>query len=193
MDYKFESGFDKMEWLGRAALNDMAKKFSHSKLFENPLKMTDHYCRYDSFSHIYDENYKIKKILYFEIKVRDRVYPDGMILERNKVRDINKVIREASVFKGEYKIFYVNFIENNSTLIWDITDIDEKDCKEIHTCNKATAISRENKVDKKVKLLDPMEAKRIDYIYNEQMTLLNFYMKEYIEPKVEKKQIGFTL
>jgi hypothetical protein len=194
MNYKFESDFHKREWLGRVSLKDMSIKFPHIKLLSNEIHYTeDYYCPYDAFSFIFDENYSIKKRIYFEIKVRNQIYSDGMILERSKVKHINNVIKDSSILRGEYKIFYINFIENKSTLIWDITDIKESDCNEVAKFNKATSVSKENKIDKRHMMLDPMEAKGIDYIYNEQMALLNFYVPKYLVPKIEKKEIGFDL
>ena len=81
-------------------------------------------------------------------------------------------------------ILYINFCPNE-TIVWDIDKINN----EVKTlvANKATSISRDEKINKSVIYLQPSEGKQLNYIYNEKEIL----MKSIIDEKLSatKKEI----
>lgn len=180
---EFINDFEKREWLGREALKELKKVFP--SFWKYDIQFTEYqYEYYDAFFLVYDSNtHKLLKRVFIEIKIRDKEY-DDYVLEKKKVGDIRKKLTDILGSLNDTMILYINFCPNG-TYLWDITNIEPNDCTEDMYMNKATSISRSNKVKKKCKLLKRNEAKTFDYIYNENQIMIN-YKQNYLLPKVEE-------
>jgi hypothetical protein len=117
-----------------------------------------------------------------------KVFPN-YILEKKKVTNINKKIKELGLQEGEYTIFYLNFTPAGSYL-WNITDLKPEDCDSSMYMNKATSSSRSDKVKKYYKEMFPEESKQFEYIYQPEIILKKEYVKRYVMPLVEKKIVN---
>ena len=148
----FNNFIEEREFYGREALKDIMKR----GLFQNnPIKFTEYNCVYDAI--IFD-----KKIILVEIKIRDRIF-DEYFLEYKKCKLILKEIKKTKLTKENIDIIYINFLKDQ-TVIWNINNFIYNDVPyEIKPMNESTFISRTNKVDKKVYLLNPYDGKQIDY------------------------------
>lgn len=180
---RFTNDFEKREFIGRESLRELQKLYSN--LFKYQLHFTtDTYAAYDAFYHIIDtETHSIKKRVLIEIKIRDRQFPE-YILETKKLNSLKKIRKDLGFNEDEMSILYINFCPNE-TIVWDIDKINN----EVKTlvANKATSISRDEKINKSVIYLQPSEGKQLNYIYNEKEIL----MKSIIDEKLSatKKEI----
>jgi hypothetical protein len=170
----FTNDFEKREFIGRESLKELQKLYSN--LFKYPLHFTtDTYSAYDAFYHIIDtETHSIKKRVLIEIKIRDRQFPE-YIIETKKLNSLEKIRKDLGFTKDEMSILYINFCPNE-TIVWDIDKINN-DVKTL-VANKATSISRNEKINKSVIYLQPIEGKRLNYIYNENSILMKSIIDE---------------
>lgn len=97
-----------------------------------------------------------------EVKIRDTHY-DELILETKKLRDL-----KSKVYDDKTQILYIN-ITPIATYIFNLTKL-EKDGKLVKNnlvANKATMVSRTDKVNKGVYFLNVSEARKIDWTFSE--------------------------
>jgi hypothetical protein len=118
---------------------------------------------------------------------------EGWILEKAKY---DKLKKHYDMDPERNRMLYICFT-NKGTMVWDLTDLEDLNVikKEM---NKATMVSRENKINKNVILLKEENAKIYPYTFNQ-----NDYYKFEEEDKQRKrnriigkkdaKQIGFTI
>ena len=178
---RFSSNFEQKEWLGREALKEI--KILYPEIFRNNIEFTPDMCVYDAFYFIYDENFKIKKRVFIEIKIRDIEY-DNYILEWKKWNDINNLAKNDLMLNDdEYEILYINFTPE-STYLWKVKDMNKEDLI-TKKMNKVTSISRTDKKDKKTWLLEKDSGKRLNYILNEKL-LINKTYDNYLSNKVKE-------
>jgi predicted secreted protein len=174
---KFESDYDKWEWYGRQSLLKLQEIYPD--LFKYNIELTNNDCIYDAFYHVYDENYKIIKRVFIEVKIRSIDW-DKPYLEFKKWKSIKDLIEKTFYLKeGEYDILYINFLPN-STYVWKIKDMDQSNLI-TSKMNKATMASRSNKVDKKVWELDRSCGKSLDFIFNEKQFIREEKLKDLLE------------
>jgi len=183
---KFINDFEKKEWLGREALKDL--QIIYPELFKNYIEFTPEGCRYDAFYFIYDNNFKIKKRVFIEIKVRSENW-DEPFLEWNKWKDITDIAKnDLYLNDDEYEILYLNFFPNE-TILWKIKDMDKSELVQ-RNMNKTTVESRTNKKDKKVWLMNKSLGKSLNYTINENLLLkrnYDEYMGELVSKQIKKK------
>lgn len=181
---EFTSEFEKREFLGREALKDIRSLYPNIWKYE--LKFTEYQFEfYDSYFLLYDEiTHSLKKRVFIEIKIRDKEY-DEYVLEKKKLSSLKRKMKDLYLEDGEYQLLYINFVPSGCYM-WDITNIDPKECKDDFYMPRATAIDRKDKTTKKCKLLSKADAKKFEYTFDENR-LMKEYMKNYILPKVEKK------
>ena len=184
---RFESDFEKREWLGREALKQV-KQF-YPNLFKYELNFTTgKYDDYDAFYFIIDtDTQKIKKRVWIEIKIRDTEY-DEYILEKKKLKQLIKKKDDLHLSKGEYIFLYVNFTPKE-TIIWNITNINPNNTKTLKA-NKETSVSRNYKINKEIIYLKPEEGLRLQYILNEKHLLSNYddYLLKKVKEKIKTKK-----
>jgi hypothetical protein len=179
---KFASGYEKNEWLGREALKDL--QIIYPELFKNYIEFTPEGCRYDAFYFIYDNDFKIKKRVFIEIKVRSENW-DEPFLEWNKWKDITDIAKNVfDLNDDEYEILYLNFFPNE-TIVWKIKYMDKSLLVE-SKMNKATVESTSIKKNKKVWLMDKSVGKSLNYTINEPLLLKRNY-DEYLSKLVTKQ------
>lgn len=179
---KFTNDFEKREFLGREALREL--KVLYPNLFKYDLHFTtDTYAAYDAFYHIIDSNtHSITKRVLIEIKIRDRQFPE-YILETKKLNSLKKIRKDLGFNGKEMSILYINFCPNE-TIIWNIDKINN-DIK-TNEYNKATAVSRKDKISKDVIELKPSEGKQINYILNENKILNKTKINNIVDNKVKE-------
>jgi len=178
---RFSSDFEKREWLGREALKEI--KILYPDLFKYNIEFTTDKCIYDAFYFIYDENFKIIKRVFIEIKIRDEEY-ENYILEWKKWNDITNIAKKQLFLNDdEYEILYINFTPN-STYLWKVKDMNKEELI-TKKMNKATSNSRFNKIDKKTWLLEKSVAKQLKYILNDEL-LINKTYNNYLSNKVKE-------
>lgn len=167
----FASDYDEREFIGRQALRDLQRDYPEKfkyELFDNP----EQYGAYDAYYFALDHTTQsIKKRIWIEIKIRDKVFPD-YILENKKIRGLESERKKLSLNKDEVVFLYLNFTPNGAYL-WNITDVDHLE-SEKREMNKATSTSRTDKTDKDVKMLDPDDAYFFDYRLNKNLILKRF-------------------
>ena len=175
----FTDDFEKREFLGREALKEL--KVLYPNYFKYDLHFTtDTYAAYDAYYHIIDSNtHSITKRVLIEIKIRDREFPE-YILETKKLNSLKKIRKDLGFDEKEMSILYINFCPNE-TIIWDIDKINN-DIK-TNEYNKATAVSRTNKINKDVIMLKPSEGKQINYILNENKILTKTKINNIVDTK----------
>lgn len=178
---KFSTDFEKNEFVGREALKQI--KIMYPDIFSGQIEYTNDMCVYDAFYFIYDKDYKIKKRVFIEIKVREKDW-DEPFLEYNKWNDITNIAKnELCLNNDEYEILYINFLPSE-TIVWKIKDMNQNDLV-VRKMNKATCNSRSDKKDKKVWLMNKSKGKQLNYILNQQQILSNKY-NEYISNKIKE-------
>jgi hypothetical protein len=178
----FTNDFEKREYLGREALREL--KVLYPNLFKYDLHFTtDTYAAYDAFYHIIDsDTHSITKRVLIEIKIRDRHFPE-YILETKKLNSLKKIRKDLGFNEDEMSILYINFCPNE-TIIWNIDKINN-DVK-TNEYNKATAVSRKDKVSKDVIMLQPTEGKQLDYILDESKILNKTKINNIVDNKVKE-------
>lgn len=178
----FTNDFEKREYLGREALREL--KVLYPNLFKYDLHFTtDTYAAYDAFYHIIDsDTHSITKRVLIEIKIRDRHFPE-YILETKKLNSLKKIRKDLGFNEDEMSILYINFCPNE-TIIWNIDKINN-DIK-TNEYNKATSVSREDKVSKDVIMLQPTEGKQLDYILDETKILNKTKINNIVDNKVKQ-------
>ena len=189
---EFTTDYQRREWIGRQALKELQRlnptTFKHNIIFE-----PDEYSVFDASFISYDyTTHKVVSRIFIEIKIRDTIYPD-YILEKKKVNNLHKKMKELHLEPSEYRLYYLNFTPSGA-LLWNISDIQGDDCTDTKFMNKATSSSRTNKQNKSYKAMKPEDAKRFDYIIDsqdlfDQETLRT--MKPLLEKIVKKKGFGF--
>jgi len=181
---KFENDYQRREWIGRQALKELQRQYPHIFKYDITFE-PDMYSHYDASFIEYDyTTHNIKMRHFIEIKIRDRVFPD-YILERKKVSNLHKKMDELGLKDGEYKLFYLNFCPDG-TYLWNITDITPQDCNESKLMNKATSTSRRDKMNKYYRPMVTEEARKFEYIINENDIVEEEVMRR-MKPQLEKK------
>ena len=170
----FKNLIDEREFLGREALKDMMEKDLYPKSI---IKFTNYNCPFDALilpggespqSGVFNQ-----KLILAEIKIRDRIF-DEYFLEYKKCKSILKIIEKSDYDKEKIDIIYINFLKTN-TIIWTISDFIYTDMPYIiKEMNESTFLSRTNKIDKKVYLLNPEDGIQIDYKLDK-----NYLIKKY--------------
>lgn len=178
----FTNEFEKREYLGREALKELKKIYPN--LFKYDIHFTtDTYASYDAFYHIIDsETHSIKKRVLIEIKIRDREFPE-YILETKKLNSLKKIRKDLGFNEDEMSILYINFCPNE-TIIWNIDKINNDIVTNEY--NKATSISRTNKINKDVIMLKPSEGKQLNYILDEKLILSKTKINNIVDNKVKE-------
>lgn len=180
----FEDKFAEREFYGRQALkelqNDYPEKFRF-EIFEN----NDKYAHYDAYYFVLDHNTQsIKKRVWVEIKIRDRVFPD-YFLEVKKWNNLEKERNALGLNKDEVVYLYLNFTPEG-VYMWNISDIDKYE-KEKRLMNKATSTDRNNKIDKEIVNLKTNDAYKFDYYLNKDLILKRYTDKLLLD--ITKQQI----
>ena len=160
---KFESEFQKNEEVARYALKEMNEKY---KLFNGDIQFTsDVYSAYDAFYFIIDDvTHNIKKRVYIELKIRNRVF-DSYLLETKKMNSLLKIRKDMYFTEDEATILYINFCPNE-TIIYNIDKVKNLPTEKL-IANKCTVNSKTDKIEKTVIMLKPTDGKQIEYIINE--------------------------
>ena len=160
---KFESEFQKNEEVARYALKEMNEKY---KLFTGDIQFTsDVYSAYDAFYFIIDDvTHNIKKRVYIELKIRNRVF-DSYLLETKKMNSLLKIRKDMYFTEDEATILYINFCPNE-TIIYNIDKVKNLPTEKL-IANKCTVNSKTDKIEKTVIMLKPTDGKQIEYIINE--------------------------
>lgn len=179
---KFKDNYEKREFIGFHSLLDLQKLNSETFKFE--IRRMPDYSSFDAYYFITNgDTMSIKKRVFVEIKIRDKVFPD-YYLQKKKWDDIDKYRRNVSLDKDEVIYLYVNFTPEG-TFIWNITDMSGKET-EWREMNEYTESSRYEKVNKEVWGLEKEEAKFFDYTIDE-TRILNEWEQKYLLPKVKEK------
>ena len=178
---KFESEFQKNEEVARYALKEMNEKY---KLFNGDIQFTsDVYSAYDAFYFIIDDvTHNIKKRVYIELKIRNRVF-DSYLLENKKMNSLLKIRKDMYFTEDEATILYINFCPNE-TIIYNIDKVKNLPTEKL-IANKCTVNSKTDKIEKTVIMLKPTDGKQIEYIINENEIIKKMEVKELVK-KVEK-------
>lgn len=178
MNYK--NNFEKREFLGRKILQEIQQMYPN--IFKTEIVFTENkYDHYDAYYHTLKKN-KLKTTL-IEIKIRDKEF-DNYILQKDKIDNIKKEIENSDLKNINTKILYMNILPTK-VYFFDITNLN----KQVHKLktNKATSISREEKIEKEVYYLEPSEASlTIDYIYDENR-LTRMYYEEFKNNLINNK------
>lgn len=153
---------DQREEIARAALLELQELYPF--IFKYDIKFTvERYSHYDAYFMVIDEDTQsIKKRVWIELKIRDTSYPD-YILEEKKFKNIKKEMNDLGFNDKDVDILYLNYTPDG-TYIWKINNIDEYYETESKGMNKCTAISRYNKTNKYIYMLEIKDAKKLDYI-----------------------------
>jgi hypothetical protein len=179
---RFTDGFEKREFLANNSLKELQRLYPDKFRWElhfTPIKHT-----FDAFWVVLDENGSIRKRVWVEMKIRDKVYDDYM-LEKKKLSQINKLKKELGLRDDEVSILYLNFTPEG-TFLWDVSKIDPDTINDKIKANKATETSRTNKVDKSHIMLDKSKAYKFNYIINEQH-IINIYYDQLLLSKTKEK------
>lgn len=182
MENYFKDGFEKREFIGFNALLDLKKIYP--EIFKWEISKMPEGKAFDAHYFVYDEEKQmIKKRVWIEIKIRDKVYPD-YIFEKKKWDGMEKYRKDVYLDPNEVIYLYVNFTPEG-TFIWNVSNMEGK---KIHTeeYNEATENSRTEKKTKKVWKMEKSEAKKLDYVLNERRILMEWEQK-YLVPKVKEK------
>lgn len=178
---RFVDDFEKREWFGRQALKEL--KELYPDFFKWEINFTTG--KYDDFDAYWFvlEGQTLKKRVWVEIKWRDDDY-DELILEKKKLKQLIQHRERLMLNKDEVMFLYLNFTPNK-TIIFKIDD------DMLHTtsklkANKATSISRDEKVNKDVIYLNDSMGRKFDYRLNEKR-LLSKYDVDYLLPRVKQK------
>lgn len=155
---------DQREEIARAALLELHELYPFT--FKYDIKFTvERYSHYDAYFMVIDEDTQsIKKRVWIELKIRDTSYPD-YILEEKKFKNIKKEMNDLGFNDKDVDILYLNYTPDG-TYIWKINNIDEYYETESKGMNKCTGISRYNKTNKNIYMLETKDAKKLDYIIN---------------------------
>lgn len=178
---KFVDDFEKREWFGRQALKEL--KELYPDFFKWEINFTTG--KYDDFDAYWFvlEGQTLKRRVWVEIKWRDDDY-DELILEKKKLKQLIQHRERLMLNKDEVMFLYLNFTPNK-TIIFKIDD-DMIESTSKLKANKATSISRDEKVNKDVIYLNDSMGRKFDYRLNEKR-LLSKYDVEYLLPKVKQK------
>lgn len=178
---KFENEFQKNEEVARYALKEMNEKY---KLFNGDIQFTsDVYSAYDAFYFIIDDvTHNIKKRVYIELKIRNRVF-DSYLLESKKMNSLLKIRKDMYFTEDEATILYINFCPNE-TIIYNIDKVKNLPTEKL-TANKCTVNSKTDKIEKTVIMLKPTDGKQINYVLKETDIIKKMEVKELVK-KVEK-------
>jgi hypothetical protein len=182
---RFADDYEKNEWLGREALKEL--KLIYPQYFKWDLHFTTgKWDDYDAYFFIIDETQRIKKRVWIELKIRERIFPN-YILEKKKLNQLRRKRDELFLKEDEVIFLYINYTPNE-TILWDITNIDMTKTQKI-MANKATCESRTNKTNKDVILLDPKDGKRLEYIIQPTLLLKNYddYLLSKVKEQIKKK------
>lgn len=154
--------FEQREEIARAALLELQELYPY--IFKYNISFTiDKFARYDAYYMVLnDETQSIKKRVWIELKIRDTSYLD-YILEDKKYQDILNEMNNMGFSNDDVDILYLNYTPDG-TYIWKINNIDKKYQVEDKLMNKCTTISRNNKSNKKVYMLETKDAKKLNYI-----------------------------
>lgn len=178
---KFENEFQKNEEVARYALKEMNEKY---KLFNGDIQFTsDVYSAYDAFYFIIDDvTHNIKKRVYIELKIRNRVF-DSYLLETKKMNSLLKIRKDMYFTEDEATILYINFCPNE-TIIYNIDKVKNLPTEKL-IANKCTVNSKTDKIGKTVIMLKPTDGKQINYVLKETDIIKKMEVKELVK-KVEK-------
>ena len=178
---KFENEFQKNEEVARYALKEMNEKY---KLFNGDIQFTsDVYSAYDAFYFIIDDvTHNIKKRVYIELKIRNRVF-DSYLLETKKMNSLLKIREDMYFTEDEATILYINFCPNE-TIIYNIDKVKNLPTEKL-IANKCTVNSKTDKIGKTVIMLKPTDGKQINYVLKETDIIKKMEVKELVK-KVEK-------
>lgn len=184
MKPRFVDEFEEREFYANRALIELKRLYPDKFKYEihfTPLKHT-----FDAFWSVLDKNGSVIKRVWVEMKIRDKDWDEGYMLEMKKVKQINKLKKELYLNSEDVRVLYINFTPSK-TLIWDISHFNEEDdFNSTLKANKATALSRTNKVNKSCTYLLEENGYKLDFILNKEQ-LNNIYYNEYYKEKVEKK------
>ena len=176
----FTNDFEKREFIAREALKELKELYPNYFKFDLQFT-TDTYAAYDAFYHIIDVNtHSIKKRVLIELKIRDTIYDDYM-LETKKMNSLLKLKKELG---DDTVILYINFCKNE-TLIWNIDDVKDKPVSKIRA-NKATSLSRTDKVDKSIILLNKVDGKSLNYILDADQIIKKKTIQKIINVRVDQ-------
>lgn len=178
---EFTNDFEKNEVIARYALKEMNEKY---KLFNGDIQFTsDVYSAYDAFYFIIDDvTHNIKKRVYIELKIRNRVF-DSYLLESKKMNSLLKIRKDMYFTEDEATILYINFCPNE-TIIYNIDKVKNLPTEKL-IANKCTVNSKTDKIEKKVIMLKPTDGKQINYVLKETDIIKKMEVKELVK-KVEK-------
>lgn len=186
---KFSNAFEEADFRERCAFRDFDKMYNLFNDYNIHMTEIETKSVYDiSLQKIIDGS--IKKRIFIEIKVRNKVF-DDYILETKKYNSLKRLVKHTLMLdEDEYELWYLNFTPEG-TLLWDIKNVDETLIKS-QKMNKATVVSKTHKVNKNSYYLKPEMAKKWNYTWDEKQ--LKKYYKEYylgkVEDYIEKKKIG---
>lgn len=139
---------------------------------------------YDCYLGIYTLEGKLVKRYFIETKIRNEHYPE-LIYEKKKHNSLLKLINDLDPDNSE--ILYISFTPKG-TYIFNTMKMDLQVSK--LECNKKTVLSTSEKINKDVYFLNITDARRIDYIYNEQ-DYLNSLKVVVLKDKPKIKGIEF--
>lgn len=184
--------FQQREFYGREFLKELKELYPN--YFKYDIHFTiDSYASYDAFYHIIDaETHSIKKRVLIEIKIRDQKF-DDYLLEEKKLNSLLKIRKDLGMNENEMTLLYINFCPDE-TLIWNIDDVKDKN-KSSLKANKATSVDRKNKVDKSVILLNKVDGKSLNYVYDYNRIDMKYKVNKVIDTKIKeiKNDLFITL
>lgn len=183
---KFENEFEKREQLGRRALLQL--KEIYPNYFKHEIKFsTDKYSVFDAFYFELDDNtHSIKNRCLIEVKLRDRTF-DSYCLESKKYNSLLKKRKELGFDKDDMKLIYLCFCPEG-TYLWNLDNITLN--YEKIKMNKATSVSRNDKIEKINIMLDNKEAKFLPYKYNENFIMKLIESEKLIDVKIKEIKKG---
>ena len=156
------------------------------KLFNGDIQFTtDTYSAYDAFYFIIDDvTHNIKKRVYIELKIRNRVF-DSYLLESKKMNSLLKIRKDMYFTEDEATILYINFCPNE-TIIYNIDKVKNLPTEKL-IANKCTVNSKTDKIEKTVIMLKPTDGKQIEYIINENEIIKRLEIKQIVKNIADDK------
>jgi hypothetical protein len=179
----FIDDFERREFVGRQGLLILQELYPNT--FKYKIEFTqDIYAAYDAMFFIIDTNTQsIVKRVWIELKIRDKVF-DSYLLENKKMNSLLKLRKDMFFTDDEVTLLYINFTPEE-TIIYNLDKVKNLP-SEKKVMNKATSVSRKNKVEKSVIMLSKENGKVLNYILDEQKILNKTKINNIVDNKVKE-------